>query len=477
MHISAMRNGADFFKNYCGGLSQGTVLDIGSQDVNGSLREVCPPHLEYVGVDFVAGRNVDVILDDPYRLPFDDNHADVVLSSSCFEHSEMFWLVFLEVMRVLKPSGVFYLSAPANGAFHRYPVDCWRFYPDSGGALVTWAKRNGLNAKLLESYTSLQDRDIWNDFTAVFLKDSSYSSLYPNRICTARSDVENVIQSGCDFISHPQAYPEDQRNLMEVTAENEKLLANSRSRTHMPPFIAGAPSPASERHLGEDACPVCAGTEFVSRQVLWPDLINAWRLSDEETAYINEQQATTCTSCGSNVRSMALAIALREFLDGGKTLKSIVENPRSQRTRLLEVNEAGTLHQHLAKLSGHQFASYPEHDLTNLSFSDATFDAVVHSDTLEHIPNPELALKECWRVLKPGGALLFTVPVILGRLTRSTRGLPKSFHGSPEDVREDMAVHTEYGADVWTSVMRAGFRRCEFFSFRFPAGLSMLARK
>ena len=30
---------------------------------------------------------------------------------------------------------LFYLNAPSNGEFHRYPVDCWRFYPDAGGAL------------------------------------------------------------------------------------------------------------------------------------------------------------------------------------------------------------------------------------------------------------------------------------------------------------------------------------------------------
>jgi SAM-dependent methyltransferase len=71
-----------------------------------------------------------------YKLPFADGSVDVVLSSSCFEHSEFFWLLFLEILRVLRPEGLFYLNAPSNGPFHRYPVDCWRFYPDSGNALV-----------------------------------------------------------------------------------------------------------------------------------------------------------------------------------------------------------------------------------------------------------------------------------------------------------------------------------------------------
>ena len=46
------------------------------------------------------------MLTDPYHLPFESNSLDVVVSSSCFEHSEMFWLLFLEIMRVLKPEGL-----------------------------------------------------------------------------------------------------------------------------------------------------------------------------------------------------------------------------------------------------------------------------------------------------------------------------------------------------------------------------------
>src|SRR5690242_17879182 len=125
MHPSALKFGKRFFDAYA--VSRGTVVDIGAQDLNGSLKDVCPKRLKYVGVDFAAGKGVDVILKDPYKLPFEDRSADFVVSSSCFEHSEMFWLLFLEILRILKPEGVFYLNVPSNGIFHRYPVDCWRF--------------------------------------------------------------------------------------------------------------------------------------------------------------------------------------------------------------------------------------------------------------------------------------------------------------------------------------------------------------
>jgi len=103
------------------------VIDIGAQNVNGSLKDVCPKPLEIRGRGLRRAPGVDVVLKDPYTLPFKQASIDVAVSNSCFEHSEMFWLLFLEILRVLKPDGLFYLNAPSNGKFHRFPVDCWRF--------------------------------------------------------------------------------------------------------------------------------------------------------------------------------------------------------------------------------------------------------------------------------------------------------------------------------------------------------------
>lgn len=172
MHTSAMEFGKVFFETYCKDLNGKTVVDIGSQDVNGSLRDVCPSSLKYVGVDFVAGRNVDVVLEDPYKLPFEDNSVNVIVCSSVFEHSSFFWILFLEVIRILKPGGLFYMNAPSNGNFHQYPLDCWRFYPDAGHALVSFAEYNKQSVTLIESFVGKQDgHSGWNDFVAVFAKE------------------------------------------------------------------------------------------------------------------------------------------------------------------------------------------------------------------------------------------------------------------------------------------------------------------
>lgn len=216
MHPTAMSNCQMFFDTYSNAFLKKDhvkVIDIGAQDINGSLRSIAHPSFEYIGVDFVDGKGVDVVLTDPYHLPFESESADIILSSSCFEHSEMFWIVFLEILRVLKPHGLFYLNTPANGYFHRYPVDCWRFYPDSGRALIKWAKRNSINSALLESYTSDQRDDIWNDFVAIFLKDESFINNYPKRILDTITDFRNGLTYGStDFLKYT-APPEDQLKL------------------------------------------------------------------------------------------------------------------------------------------------------------------------------------------------------------------------------------------------------------------------
>jgi SAM-dependent methyltransferase len=163
-----------------------------------------------------------VVLTDPYLLPFETSSVDIVLSSSCFEHSEMFWLSFLEALRIMKPSGLFYLNVPSNAQFHRYPVDCWRFYPDCGMALVTWAKRNGIPAALLESFTTPQVTDVWNDFVAVFLKDDSLIGRYPSRILDAKENYTNGLVHGGSELSNFSVMPEDKRKLDVIS----KIISN-----------------------------------------------------------------------------------------------------------------------------------------------------------------------------------------------------------------------------------------------------------
>lgn len=152
MHQSSLDKMLDFKERYLRNRRKDSllILDLGSQDVNGSYRpffDVSP--WTYRGVDLTGGDNVDIILDDPYdwkKIP--SNSVDVLISGQAFEHIEFFWITMLEIERVLKFDGLCCIIAPSGGAEHRYPVDCWRFYADGFTALGRFAR-----LEVLEAYT------------------------------------------------------------------------------------------------------------------------------------------------------------------------------------------------------------------------------------------------------------------------------------------------------------------------------------
>jgi SAM-dependent methyltransferase len=223
-----------------------------------------------------------------------------------------------------------------------------------------------------------------------------------------------------------------------------------------------------------ERCPICGAREIRFRSVLWSELINQWQLAPDEVSYVDRQQGLHCISCGCNLRAMALGIAImRSYVFDG-TFTEFVGYPEVRGLKILELNEAGELTRLLSGLPYRQLGRYPEVDMTHLPFGDGSFDLVVHSDTLEHVPNPVRGLSECRRVLRPGGFCSFTVPMIVGRLTRSRAGMPPSYHGSPSSPQSDYAVQTEYGCDAWTHAIQAGFSECRIYSLEYPAAQAMV---
>lgn len=224
-------------------------------------------------------------------------------------------------------------------------------------------------------------------------------------------------------------------------------------------------------------CSVCGGTSFRHRGVIWDKLAADWQLAPDERAAIDRQQGSQCQRCGANFRSIALAEAILAAIGAAGPLDRALRAPAAQGLRVLEVNPAGTLSPLLRLLPGHRLASWPEVDMHAMPFEEGSFDLVLHSDTLEHVAQPVRALSECRRVLAPGGWLCFTVPVVVGRMTRSRAGLAPSHHGSSATDADDWLVHTEYGADMWTQVVRAGFPAVSIHAFDYPSALAMRAQR
>jgi uncharacterized coiled-coil protein SlyX len=191
MHDTAFQIGGLVIDRY-GTKGGARILEVGSLDVNGSLRHHVGECSTYIGLDFDAGAGVDHVIRDREPWPVEDGSFDLVMASSVLEHDPMFWDTFLRMVRKARPGGYIYLNAPSNGWIHRYPTDCWRFYPDSARALAAWSGSQGLGVTLVESFTADRADDVWNDWCAVFRREPSADAL-PHDLIHETIRCRNVI--------------------------------------------------------------------------------------------------------------------------------------------------------------------------------------------------------------------------------------------------------------------------------------------
>lgn len=131
MHENSRKIMKMFIKWYLEGGEK--VLDIGSYDVNGTLKDLFDKQA-YTGADIEEGPNVDVII-KPYD--FGTKKYDAVVSANTLEHVEMLpdWVEALD--KVVKKGGLVCITTPINIGVHRFPVDCWRIMPDGYEVLFT----------------------------------------------------------------------------------------------------------------------------------------------------------------------------------------------------------------------------------------------------------------------------------------------------------------------------------------------------
>jgi SAM-dependent methyltransferase len=104
-------------------------------------------------------------------------------------------------------------------------------------------------------------------------------------------------------------------------------------------------------------------------------------------------------------------------------------------------------------------------DVQRLTYADASFDLVTHCDVLEHVPDDMRALSELKRILRPGGRMLFTVPLHMGPHTNERARLrdgvvehldTPSYHH--DQLRpEGILAFRDYGLDILDRLRTAGF--------------------
>lgn len=166
MHQTSIDHMKDFFNFY---VKRGSsVLDVGARKVGtqeAAFRTLAQSFgCFYTGMDIVKGQNVDLVCENPYKWDIKTGSYDVVISGSTFEHIDLFWMVFREMVKITKPGGVLCIIAPSTGPMHSFPVDCWRFTSGSMHALAKWG-----DVKLIDTTIDVDTK--WNDCVGIFRKE------------------------------------------------------------------------------------------------------------------------------------------------------------------------------------------------------------------------------------------------------------------------------------------------------------------
>ncbi len=229
MHISAMASGDGFAEVY--GKPGFTVVDVGGQDVNGSLRNCFESRaMKYISVDMVEHPSVDIVVQPSERLPFEDGSIDMVVSTSCFEHDPCFWLTFKEICRIVKLGGYIYINAPSTGMYHKYPGDNYRFYKDTSQALAFWSGKDfaGQTAQpvtVKECFYLMDHRRIFNDFVCVWERcnDVTTDIVLPDSIWNHNGPLKaHIMKNNKDFIINANTQAHNNNNVNALKKKIKK---------------------------------------------------------------------------------------------------------------------------------------------------------------------------------------------------------------------------------------------------------------
>lgn len=92
----------------------GRIVEIGSLDINGSVRRFFEAPKEYVGVDVGAGRGVDVVCEGQ-SYDGATGSFDVAISAECFEHNPHWKETFLNMVRMVRDDGLVVMTCATTG--------------------------------------------------------------------------------------------------------------------------------------------------------------------------------------------------------------------------------------------------------------------------------------------------------------------------------------------------------------------------
>ncbi len=90
------------------------VLEVGSLNINGTVRDFFTNTKSYVGLDLAPGKDVDIVCSgNEFNAP--DNWHDMVISTECFEHDKHWSETFQNMYRMTREGGMVLFTCASDG--------------------------------------------------------------------------------------------------------------------------------------------------------------------------------------------------------------------------------------------------------------------------------------------------------------------------------------------------------------------------
>ncbi len=185
-----------------------------------------------------------------------------------------------------------------------------------------------------------------------------------------------------------------------------------------------------------------------------------------------------CLSCGASPITLSMVDVLSSF--PLRQLQVYELSARGPLCAFLEGSAAKlTTSEYLdGAVPGERIDGIRHEDVQALTFADGSFDLCSSTEVFEHVPDDRRAMAEIYRVLKPGGHFVFTVPMIGENRTVERARLrpdgtpehlePPEYHIDPARDGRAILAFRNYGLDIVDRLRVAGFDQAEI---RMPSAL------
>jgi SAM-dependent methyltransferase len=208
-------------------------------------------------------------------------------------------------------------------------------------------------------------------------------------------------------------------------------------------------------------CPICESKATFTSKELW------------------FRDHLICGGCGSIPRERALLKIIQDHFPNYRDLAIHESSPGGRGASIKlhrECPHYSASHYYPETPSGqvNPESGYRSENIECLSFARESFDLFITQDVMEHIFNPERAFKEIARVLKPGGAHVFTVPLVNKTKSSERRASldanmaavlhhPAEYHANPADPNGSL-VTFHWGYDIAAYILASAEMPTTIFS-------------